>query len=128
MTRQVVGWFTPARAETVRYGEFPIFLVEGRRGMIYGFPDFEGRGVKAACHDHGPVAGADEWHNPPTDLELEAVGATLAEFLPLTRAAAPAAKPAPAPRVLTRGDICPKCKAEVRDRPLLNRSYLGCLC
>ena len=53
---------------------------------------------------------------------------TLAEFLPLARAAAPAAKPTPAPRVLTKGDICPKCKAEVRDRPLLNRSYLGCLC
>jgi sarcosine oxidase len=82
VTRQVVGWFTPAKPETVRYGEFPIFLVEGRRGMIYGFPDFEGRGVKAACHDHGPVAGADEWHPPPTDRELEAVSATLAEFLP----------------------------------------------
>ena len=65
VTRQVVGWFTPAKPETVRYGEFPIFLVEGRRGMIYGFPDFEGRGVKAACHEHGPVAGADEWHKPP---------------------------------------------------------------
>jgi sarcosine oxidase len=82
VTRQVVGWFTPAKPETVRYGEFPVFLVEGRRGMIYGFPDFEGRGVKAACHDHGPVAGADEWHPPPTDRELEAVSATLAEFLP----------------------------------------------
>jgi sarcosine oxidase len=82
VTRQVVGWFTPAKAETVRYGEFPIFLIEGRRGMIYGFPDFEGRGVKAACHDHGPITGADEWHPPPTDRELEAVSATLAEFLP----------------------------------------------
>ena len=82
VTRQVVGWFTPAKPETVRYGEFPIFLVEGKRGMVYGFPDFEGRGVKAARHDHGPVAGADEWHKPPTDRELEAVGATLAEFLP----------------------------------------------
>jgi sarcosine oxidase len=50
--------------------------------MVYGFPDFEGRGVKAARHDHGPVAGADEWHTQPTDRELEAVGATLAEFLP----------------------------------------------
>ena len=55
---------------------------------------------------------------------------TLAEFLPVTRAStpAPAAKPTPAPRVLSKGDICPKCKAEFRDRPLLNRSYLGCLC
>ena len=69
-------------SETVRYGEFPVFLVEGRRGLVYGFPDFEGRGVKAARHDHGPVAGADEWHPPATDQELEAVGATLAEFVP----------------------------------------------
>jgi sarcosine oxidase len=82
VTRQVVGWFMPAKPATVRYGEFPIFLVEGRRGMVYGFPDFEGRGVKAACHDHGPVAGADEWHPPATDRELDVVGATLAEFLP----------------------------------------------
>jgi sarcosine oxidase len=82
VTRQVVGWFMPAKPETVRYGEFPVFLVEGRRGMVYGFPDFEGRGVKAARHDHGPVAGADEWHPPATDRELEAVGATLAEFVP----------------------------------------------
>lgn len=82
VTRQVVGWFTPVKPETVRYGEFPVFLVEGRRGLVYGFPDFEGRGVKAARHDHGPVAGADEWHPPATDQELEAVGATLAEFVP----------------------------------------------
>ncbi len=82
VTRQAVGWFTPAKPETVRYGEFPVFIVEGRRGLIYGFPDFEGRGVKAARHDHGPVAGADEWHPPATDQELEAVGATLTEFVP----------------------------------------------
>jgi sarcosine oxidase len=50
--------------------------------MIYGFPDFEGRGVKAARHDHGPVVSADDWHPPATDEELEAVGVTLAELVP----------------------------------------------
>jgi sarcosine oxidase len=82
ITRQAVGWFKPSRPETVAYGEFPIFIVEGRRGMVYGFPDFEGRGVKAARHDHGPVVGADDWNPPATDEELEAVGATLAELVP----------------------------------------------
>ena len=62
VTRQAVGWFTPARPETVRYGEFPVFIVEGRRGLIYGFPDFEGRGVKAARHDHGRIVGRHEDH------------------------------------------------------------------
>jgi hypothetical protein len=78
ITRQAVGWFKPTKPETVAYGEFPIFIIEGKRGMIYGFPDFEGRGVKAARHDHGPVVGADDWYPPATDEELEAVGVTLA--------------------------------------------------
>src|SRR6516225_6721133 len=52
------------------------------RGMIYGFPDFEGRGVKAAQHDHGAIAGADEWEPPATDAELDGVAATLAELVP----------------------------------------------
>ena len=82
VTRQAVGWFTPAKPETVRYGEFPVFIVEGSRGMIYGFPDFEGRGIKAAQHDHGPIAGADEWDPPASDDELEPVKATLAELMP----------------------------------------------
>jgi sarcosine oxidase len=82
ITRQAVGWFKPTKPETVAYGEFPIFIIEGKRGMIYGFPDFEGRGVKAARHDHGPVVGADDWYPPATDEELEAVGVTLAELVP----------------------------------------------
>ena len=82
ITRQAVGWFAPARPDSVRYGEFPVFIVEGPRGVIYGFPDFEGRGVKAAQHDHGPVVGADAWDPPPTDNELEMVATSLAELLP----------------------------------------------
>ncbi len=82
VTRQAVGWFRPARPQTTRYGEFPIFILEGARGMIYGFPDFEGRGVKAAQHDHGPVVGADAWDPPASDAELETVSATLADLIP----------------------------------------------
>jgi len=82
VTRQAVGWFRPARPETTRYGECPIFILEGARGMVYGFPDFEGRGVKAAQHDHGPVVGADAWDPPASDTELETVSATLAELIP----------------------------------------------
>lgn len=31
-------------------------------------------------------------------------------------------------RKLSLGSICPKCHAEVRERPLLNGTYVGCLC
>ena len=82
VTRQAVGWFAPAKPETVRYGEFPVFIVEGKCGIIYGFPDFEDRGVKAAQHDHGAVVAADAWGPPATDAELETVSATLAELVP----------------------------------------------
>jgi hypothetical protein len=63
---------------------------------------------------------------------------TLAEFLPLARQAAPAPaagpparRPGPVPaaaRSLKPGDICPICHAEVRERPLLHGTYVGCLC
>jgi sarcosine oxidase len=82
ITRQAVGWFRPPQPDTTRYGDFPIFLLEAARGMIYGFPDFEGRGVKAAQHDHGRVVGAEEWGPPATETELEPVRATLAELVP----------------------------------------------
>jgi sarcosine oxidase len=82
VTRQVVGWFAPARPETTAYGRLPIFILKGPRAMIYGFPDFEGRGVKAAQHDHGPVVGPDEWDPPASDAELELTSATLAELIP----------------------------------------------
>ena len=54
---------------------------------------------------------------------------TLAEFLPLSAAAPAPAAPAPAaPRPPAAGDTCPKCKAKVALRPLLNGSFVGCLC
>lgn len=52
---------------------------------------------------------------------------TLAEFLPVTQAR-PATKAGASPKPLKLGDICPICRAEVRARPLLVGSYIGCLC
>jgi len=82
ITRQTVGWFKPARPEQVGLGEFPVFLLDGPHGFIYGFPDFEGRGVKAARHDHGPRAEPDAWDPPASDAELAPVDATLQSFIP----------------------------------------------
>jgi sarcosine oxidase len=82
VTRQAVGWFQPARPDRTRYGEFPIFILEGAHGMVYGFPDFEGRGVKAAQHDHGEIVFADQWDPPASDAELQTVSATLARLIP----------------------------------------------
>jgi sarcosine oxidase len=82
LTRQVVGWLEPAEPEAVRYGAFPIFLLDAPQGVIYGFPDFEGRGVKVAAHDHGRIVGPDDWGPPPTDAELAPARAGLETFIP----------------------------------------------
>jgi glycine/D-amino acid oxidase-like deaminating enzyme len=83
ITRQAVGWFKPARPETVLPGRFPIFILErGRNDMVYGFPDFEHRGVKAAPHNHGPEVSADDWEPPVTDAELLSVSNALSEVIP----------------------------------------------
>jgi sarcosine oxidase len=82
VTRQTVGWFRPAMPRAVAYGDFPAFLLDGPHGFVYGFPDFEGRGVKAALHDRGPPAAPDEWDTPAGDQELAAVGETLSAFIP----------------------------------------------
>jgi len=50
---------------------------------------------------------------------------TLAEYQP-TPAGLPAKKSAAKP--LKAGDRCPACGAEVRQRSLLNRTFVGCLC
>jgi len=52
---------------------------------------------------------------------------TLAEFLPLSAAPLSTAVTT-APRPLKVGDVCPKCGAVVAVRPLLNGSFVGCLC
>jgi hypothetical protein len=60
---------------------------------------------------------------------------TLAEFLPVAGQSSPAnaaptatIKMTATPRPLKPGDICPVCQAEVKVRPLLNGSFVGCLC
>jgi hypothetical protein len=58
---------------------------------------------------------------------------TLAEFQPAARQAPAPVKPSiqaavAAKKPLPVGSICPVCKAEVRKRPLLNGTYVGCLC
>jgi sarcosine oxidase len=83
VTRQAVGWFSPSRPEAVEFDRFPIFILErGPSDVVYGFPNFEARGVKAAPHNHGPVVGPDDWDPPATDGELSSVSEALAALVP----------------------------------------------
>ena len=50
--------------------------------MVYGFPDFENCGVKAAPHNHGPEVSAEDWEPQATDAELLTTSNALAEIIP----------------------------------------------
>ncbi|WP_454642132.1 FAD-dependent oxidoreductase [Bradyrhizobium liaoningense] len=83
VTRQAVGWFAPVSPDSVALGRFPIFILDrGPDDIVYGFPDFERRGVKAAPHNHGPVVGPDDWGPQASDAELRPVGEALAALVP----------------------------------------------
>ncbi len=82
VTRQVMAWFEPHDASLFPPGRFPVFMIEGARGIHYGFP-LDEVGVKFAKHHH-----ADETVDPdacdraasPADEAL--IRPVLAECLP----------------------------------------------
>lgn len=53
VTRQVIAWFEPLDAAPFRPGGLPVFLLESRHGIHYGFPYLDGQGLKFAKHYHG---------------------------------------------------------------------------
>jgi sarcosine oxidase len=52
VTRQVVGWFEPTDPAQFSPGRFPVFLLESRYGIHYGFPNHGAKGVKVSRHHH----------------------------------------------------------------------------
>ncbi len=71
VTRQVVGWFAPSDAELFAREHCPVFMIETKAGMFYGFPAGARPGIKFAKHHHAdeaidpstaarPMDGADE--------------------------------------------------------------------
>jgi sarcosine oxidase len=56
VTRQVMAWFEPIAAEPFAAGRFPVFLLESRHGVHYGFPPHGSDAVKIAKHHHADEA------------------------------------------------------------------------
>ncbi len=82
VTRQVMAWFAPTDPALFA-GNFPVFLIESRHGMLYGFPpDGMGR-IKVAKHHHCNEA-VDPDHHDRSVLEKDeaVIRALLEEHLP----------------------------------------------
>jgi sarcosine oxidase len=90
VTRQVMAWFAPRLP--ARFGSFPVFLLESRHGIHYGFPLLED-GMKVAKHYHREETVEPDANNKtvsPTDQAV--IRAAIAEHLPDANGALLAAK------------------------------------
>ena len=59
VTRQAMAWFSPREPALFQSEHFPVFLMESRQGMHYGFP-LDGDGlIKVAKHHHGDETTVD---------------------------------------------------------------------
>lgn len=64
VTRQVLGWFEPvdaAQAAMFAPDRFPVFLLQNRDGIYYGFPADGSAGVKVATHVAGTTVDPDRY-------------------------------------------------------------------
>jgi sarcosine oxidase len=83
VTRQVMAWFAPSEPARFSSGHCPVFLIESRRGLHYGFPpDRDGR-IKIAKHHHRDEIVDPDGHDRAVSTADEAlIRAALADHLP----------------------------------------------
>jgi sarcosine oxidase len=90
VTRQVMAWFAPV--EPNLFTRFPVFLLESRHGIHYGFPLLEA-GMKVAKHYHRDETVDPDASDRAVSADDEAIiRAALAEHLPTANGPLLAAK------------------------------------
>jgi sarcosine oxidase len=83
VTRQAMAWFAPADAAPFAPGQFPVFLLESRHGIHYGFPALGDGGVKVAKHHHADQTVDPEGYDRIFSSEDEAlIRSALVDHLP----------------------------------------------
>ena len=93
VTRQVQAWFAPQDKSAFEADRFPVFLLESRHGVHYGFPPHDGSGVKIARHhasDH-PV-DPDVVDRTITSNDEALIRSAVSEHIPAANGAMIAAK------------------------------------
>jgi sarcosine oxidase len=82
ITRQVMAWFEPRDPVPLAGGRMPVFLLESRHGIHYGFPLRSGA-IKVAKHHHRDQSVDPEACDRTVSAEDEMlIRAALAEHLP----------------------------------------------
>lgn len=83
LTRQPLMWFEPRDRQLVQPAAMPVFFFHASGDLIYGFPDFQGSGVKAGSHlACGELASADEIRAEVSDEEKSHMTRLMTRFIP----------------------------------------------
>ena len=83
VTRQAMAWFTPVDPAPLAPEHFPVFLIESRHGVHYGFPPFGNSAVKVARHHHADETVDPETHDRTFNANDEAlIRAGVADHVP----------------------------------------------
>jgi sarcosine oxidase len=83
VTRQVMAWFEPRDPAPLAGGRLPVFLLESRHGMHYGFPPLLSPLIKVAKHHHDDQSVTVDAYDKTVSVEDEMlIRAAVAEHLP----------------------------------------------
>jgi len=93
VTREVMGWFTPLKAGPFAPGRFPVFILESRHGMHYGFPMSPAGTVKVAKHHHhDETVFPDDPRRPVSAMDEALIRSALESHIPAANGPLTAAK------------------------------------
>ena len=93
VTRQVMAWFEPREAAVVAAGRFPVFVLESRHGVHYGFPPHGTGGVKIAKHHHCDEAvDPDDYDRTVSAADESFIRSALIDHIPAANGPLLAAK------------------------------------
>jgi len=83
VTRQVMAWFEPLDPAPLIDGRLPVFLLESRHGIHYGFPPSRAGLIKVAKHHHRDQSVDPDAHDRTVSAQDETlIRAAIAEHLP----------------------------------------------
>jgi sarcosine oxidase len=93
VTREVMAWFEPSDPALFAAGRFPVFILESRHGMHYGFPLHGSPGVKIAKHHHrNETVEPDRVDRTVSAADEALIRGALAEHIPAANGPLAAAK------------------------------------
>jgi sarcosine oxidase len=92
-TRQVLAWVEPADPAPFREERFPVWMLESRFGIHYGFPYSDAEGLKVAKHHHEQeVVDPETYDRTVLPKDETVIRSALAEYMPSANLAPRASK------------------------------------